>query len=180
MAETSRLKLRQQVADDYDNLIRHLTRKLGSSELAYEALHETFVRLDAVPVTTEVRNPASYVFQTAINIAKNRRKAQSYRLSASEVDALLDVSDEMPGPDRIAEARSELQAFERALVGLPERSRRVLRLMSFEGKTAQEAAEQLQVSVRTVAADYQNALRHCAKSLHRGMVVRLGGPRPKV
>jgi len=180
VADTNRLKLRRQLVENYDSLIKHLTRRLGSSDFAYEALHETFVRLDGVPETTEVRSPADYVFRTAVNIAKNRKKAQNYRLSPSEVEALIDVTDEAPDPARAAEARSDLQAFERALLQLPERSRRVLRLMSLEGKTAQETAEILQVSVRTVAADYQQGLQHCANSLHRPLLARLGGPRPRV
>jgi RNA polymerase sigma-70 factor (ECF subfamily) len=180
VADTNRLKLRQQLVGNYDNLIKHLTRRLGSSEFAYEALHETFVRLDGVPETTEVRSPADYIFRTAINIAKNRRKALSYRVSATEIEALIDVSDETPDPARIAEARSDFKAFERALLELPERQRHVLRLMSLEGKTAQETADHLKVSVRTVAADYQQALRHCANSLSRPLLTRLGGPRPRV
>ena len=180
MADTNRLKLRRQLVEKYDNLMRHLTRRLGSSEFACEALHETFVRIDGVPDTTEVRSPADYIFRTAINIAKNRRKAQSYRVSASEIEALIDVSDETPDPARIAEARSDFKAFERALLELPERPRHVLRMMSLEGKTAQETADHLQVSVRTVAADYQLALQHCANSLNRPLVTRLGGPRPRV
>jgi RNA polymerase sigma-70 factor (ECF subfamily) len=180
VADTNRLKLRQQLVGNYDNLIKHLTRRLGSSEFAYEALHETFVRLEGVPETTEVRSPADYIFRTAINIAKNRRKALSYRVSATEIEALIDVSDEAPDPARTAEARSDFKAFERALLELPERQRHVLRMMSLEGKTAQETADHLQVSARTVAADYQHALQYCAKSLSRPLLVRLGGPRPRV
>lgn len=180
VADTNRSRLRQQLVENYETLIKHLTRRLGSSEFAYEALHETFVRLDGVPDTMEVRSPSDYIFRTAINIAKNRRKAQSYRVPASEIDALIDVSDETPDPARIAEARSDFEAFERALKELPERPRRVIRLMSLEGKTAQETADILQVSVRTIAADYQLALRHCADSLDRPFLARLGGPRLRV
>ncbi len=180
MTETNRLKLRQQLAENYDNLIKHLTRRLGSSEFAYEALHETFVRLDGVAETTEVRSPADYIFRTAINIAKDRRKAQRYRVPASEIDALIEVTDETPSPAQIAEARSDFEAFERALMQLPERPRHVMRMMSLEGKTAQETAACLDVSARTVAADYQLALQHCAKSIGRPLVARLGGPRSRV
>ncbi|MBB4198993.1 RNA polymerase subunit sigma-24 [Rhodoblastus sphagnicola] len=179
MAETERLGLRQQIVENYDSLIARLTRRLGSSEHAYDVLHETFVRLDSVPATTQVLNPASYIFRTALNIERNRRKAQSYRVSVAEIDSLVDVCDETPDPAMVAEARSDFKAFERALLDLPERPRQVLRLMSLEGKTAQETADHLNVSVRTVAADYQNALQQCAKSLNRTPVVRLGGPRPR-
>ena len=177
MADTNRLKLRQELVEKYDSLIKSLTRRLGSSEFAYEALHETFVRLEGVPESTDVRSPADYIFRTAINVAKNSRKAQSYRVSAAEIDALIAVSDESPDPAKIAEARSDFAVFERAVKQLPERQQRVLRMIALEGRSARETAEQLQVSVRTVAADYQDALQHCATSLKRPLLARLGRPR---
>jgi RNA polymerase sigma-70 factor (ECF subfamily) len=180
VAESNRLKLRQQLVDDYDGLIKNLSRRLGSTDVAYEALHETFVRLGNVADATEIRHPADYIFRTAINVAKNSRKAQSYRVSASEIDELIGVSDEAPTPAQVAESRSDFEAFERALMKLPERPRQVLRMMSFEGKTAQETADFLGVSVRTVAADYQLALAECAKGVDRPLIARLGGPRRQI
>jgi RNA polymerase sigma-70 factor, ECF subfamily len=180
VAESNRLKLRQQLVDDYDGLIKSLARRLGSTDVAYEALHETFVRLGNGADATEIRQPADYIFRTAINVAKNRRKAQSYRASDAEIDELFDISDEAPSPAQVVEERSDFEAFERALMKLPERPRQVLRMMSFEGKTAQETADLLGVSVRTIAADYQLALSECAKSVGRPLIVRLGGPRRQV
>lgn len=179
MAESDRRRLREQIAESYDGLIRQLTRKLGSLDFAYEALHETFVRLERVPDSTQVRKPAGYIFRTAINIAKNRRKAQSYRVTAVEVDAILNIRDDAPDPARIVEARSDIDAFRKALAELPERPREVLRRMSIEGRTAHEVAEQLQVSIRTVEADLAHALKHCARSLQRPLLRRFGGPRPR-
>jgi RNA polymerase sigma-70 factor, ECF subfamily len=179
VADSNQVRLRQQFVANYDSLVRSLTRRLGSSEFAYEALHETFLRIERVPASTEVYSPADYIFRTAINIAKNRKKAQTYRVSATEIDALIDLCDESPDPARIVEARSDIEAFERALAKLPDRACRVMRLMSIEGKTIQETAEFLGVSVRTVAADLQTAMKHCAASLDRTLVPRLGGPRPR-
>jgi RNA polymerase sigma-70 factor (ECF subfamily) len=180
VAESDRRRLREQIVEGYDGLIRQLTRRLGSLDFAYEALHDTFVQLERVPDGTQVRKPADYIFRTAINIAKNRRKAQNYRVSAAEIDALLDVRDETPDPARIAEARSDVEAFKKALAELPERPREVLRQMAIEGRTAQDVAEQLKVSVRTVEADLAQALKHCAGSLGRPLYRRLGGPRPRM
>ncbi|WP_343299645.1 RNA polymerase sigma factor [Afipia sp. NBIMC_P1-C3] len=177
LAESNQTRLKRQLAENYDTLVKHLTGQLGSSEFAYEVLHETFVRLDRVPDATLVEKPADYVFRTAINVAKNLRKARTYRVPASEIDALLEVTDNRPSPAQIAEERSDFEAFERALRELPERPHHVLRMMSLEGKTAEETAEALGVSVRTVSSDYQHALQHCAKSIDRRISPRLGGPR---
>ncbi len=103
MAESNRLKLRQQLVDDYDGLVKNLARRLGRPTSRTKRLHETFVRLGNVADAAEIRQPADYIFRTAINVAKNTRKAQSYRVSASEIDELIGVSDEAPTPAQVVE-----------------------------------------------------------------------------
>ena len=111
MADINRARLRGQLVENYEHLVRKLTRRLGSSDFAYEALHETFLRLERVDEVVPVRSPADYLFRIAINIAKDRRKAQNRRLGAAEIDALLEVCDDGPDPARVAEARSEIEVF---------------------------------------------------------------------
>lgn len=179
VADSNRVRLRGQLVENYGGLVRKLTRRLGSSDFAHEALHETFLRLDRVTDAVPVRCPADYIFRTAVNIAKDRQKARTYRVSASEIDALLDVCDERPDPARIVEARSEIEAFKRALAELPARPREVLRSVSIEGRSPHEVAAELGVSVRTVESDPKLALSRCADCLDRTLIRRLGGPRPR-
>ncbi len=179
MTSINRVRLRSQLVENYDTLIRKLTRRLGSSDFAHEALHETFVRLDRVTDAVPVRSPADYIFRTAINVAKDRQKAQNYRVSRTEIDTLLDVSDDAPDPARIVEARSEIEAFKRALSELPERPRAVLESILVEGRPPQEVSAELRVSLRTVESDLKLALSHCADRLSHTMIRRLGGPRPR-
>ncbi|HEY8261221.1 MAG TPA: RNA polymerase sigma factor [Methylosinus sp.] len=179
MIETNRARLCNQLVESYDELVTQLTRRLGSSDFAYEALHEAFLRLDRVNDAAPVRSPKDYIFCTAVNIAKDRKKAGRRRVSAATVDALLDICDDTPDPARVAEARSEIEAFKRAMAELPPRRREVLRKIALEGRTAQEVASSFQVTTRTIETDLKQALTHCAESLSRKPVVRLGGPRPK-
>lgn len=179
MADINRVRLRGQLVENYENLVRKLTRRLGSSDFAYEALHETFLRLDRVTDAAEVRSPADYIFRIAINIAKDRQKAQNRRVSPSEIDALLDISDENPDPAQVAEARSEIEAFKRALAELPARARDILRSIAVEGEAAQQVAARLGVSLRTVESDLKLALSHCADCLDYKLIRRFGGPRPR-
>lgn len=179
MTESNPVKLRRHLAENYDSLIKHLSRRLGSTDFAYEALHETFVRLDNVPDTTEVQSPPHYLFRAAVNVAKNRHKAGSYRVSPAEIDAEFKIADTAPTPAQIAEERSDFEAFERALRELPERQRRVLQLVALDGKSAQEAAAQLGITVRTLTSDYTQALEHCATSIGRPVVRRIGRPRTR-
>ncbi len=175
----NRIRLRGQLVENYDGLIRKLTRRLGSSDFAHEALHETFLRLNRVTDAEPVRSPSDYIFRTAINIAKDRQKAQNQRVSASEIDALLDVCDDGPDPARVAEARSEIEAFKRALAKLPPRPREVLCSIAIEGQRPLEVATRLRISIRTVESDLNLALAHCADTLNHTLRRRLGGPRPR-
>jgi RNA polymerase sigma-70 factor (ECF subfamily) len=170
--------LRARLVENYGVLIKQLTRRLGSTDFAYEALHETFLRLDRVSDATAVTSPTDYIMRTAINVAKDRWKSPNHR-AGGEVDALLNVSDETPDPARIVEARLEIEAFKRALAELPARPREVLHSISIEGRSADEVAKQLDVSVRTVESDLRKALKHCADGLDRKLISRLGGPRPR-
>jgi RNA polymerase sigma-70 factor, ECF subfamily len=134
------MRLRGQLVDNYDGLIKKLTRCLGSSDFAYEALHETFLRLDRVTDAVTVRSPADYILRIAINVAKDRRKAQIYGLNTSEIDALLELCDDGPDPARVVEARSDIDALKRALAALPTRPRDVLRSIALEGQSSRDVA----------------------------------------
>ena len=179
MAGINRVRLRGQLVENYDGLVKKLTRRLGSSDFAYEALHETFLRLERITDSTPIRSPADYIFRIAINIARDRQKAQNQRVSTAEVDALLDVSDDEPSPARIVEARSDIDAFKRALAELPARPRDVLHSITIEGLTPHVVATRLGVSIRTVESDLKLALGHCANCLDYRVIRRLGGPRPR-
>ena len=173
-------RLRLQLVENYDGLVRRLTRRLGSSEFAREALHETFVKLDRVGETTEIRSPADYIFRTAINVANDQRRASSARVSAGEIDALLDIADDRPDPAAEAEARSDVKALMAAMERLPSRPRDVFYRIAVAGCSSKEIAESLGVTTRTVESDFRLALLHCADHLGQVLPKRSGGPRRRL
>ena len=66
--------------------------------LAYEVLHETFLRLEIGCWTRRpVRSPVDYAFRVAINLAGDHQKSQQHWVSASAIDALLDAELIAPG-----------------------------------------------------------------------------------
>jgi RNA polymerase sigma-70 factor (ECF subfamily) len=164
---------------DYNTLSRQLTRRLGSAELASEALHETFLRLDRMSDATSVRSPKDFLFRIAVNIATDRRRVERRYLSAAEVDYLLDVPDDSPDPAEIAEARSELEALDRALAELSPRRREVFKAAILQKIPDHKIAARLGINVRTVETDLKHALSHCASRLGRKLIRRPGGPRPR-
>ena len=167
MAETSRATLRQLLLVGYDDLKRSLTRRLGSSDLAGEALQETYLRIECTPNIGVVRSPRAYLFRAAFNIAINRRLAENRRLTVSETEALLDIADDRPDPGQVVEARSEIEALKRAVAELPSRRREIFLASWRDELPHRQIAERHGVTIRTVQIELKHALEHCAQRLGR-------------
>lgn len=159
--------LRDLLHAEYVDLDRRLTRRLGSPDLAAEALNETYLRLEGMSQIGPVRSPRAYLFRIALNIASDRRRAEKRHLTADQVDRLLDVPDDRPDAARVVEDRSEISLLRRAIAELPERRRRVLMLSRIDGMPSREIAALLEVTVRTVETDLKQALEQCAERLKR-------------
>lgn len=144
----------------YPDLRKRLARRLGSADAANEALQDTYLRLQGAEFAGEIRNPRSYLITMALNIASNRVRSEARHLSAGDVQELVEIADDSPGPLRVAEARSELTAVEEALRGLPTRRRAMFRRFWVDNASYQEIALDFNVSERTVRHDLLLATRY--------------------
>lgn len=167
VSESSRITLQKVLLSGYADFVRLLARRLGSTDLAHDALQETYLRLQRDVELGPIQNPKSYLLRMAINAASNLRKSERRLLSAEQVEALLAFADDAPGPARAAEARSEMQALVRVLEELPERRRQMFLASWVEDTPNQEIARRFGVTVRTVQFELRNALDHCTQRLKR-------------
>lgn len=165
MSENSLALLRGFLAARYDDLKLRLTRRLGSAELAGEALQDTYLRLQRAHRAGAVRSPGAYLFRMAFNTALDHRRAEKRRLSVLEIRDLLDIADEAPGPAQIAEGRGEIEALERVMAELPPRRRAILLAVRLEGMPQRQIAERLGISLRLVEKELQRAQEYCAERL---------------
>lgn len=179
MSDPSTKSLREALADDYDGLTRRLTRCLGSADFAREALHEAYLRVERVTDSVQLRSPLDYLFRTALNVAKDRRKKDRHLLSAAEIDAIMEIPDDQPDPSMVVESRIELKAFEKAIGELSPRRRDVFVCAHVDQLPHREIAARFGINVRTVEFDLQYAMEHLSRRLGR-KVLRRFGPRPKV
>jgi RNA polymerase sigma factor (sigma-70 family) len=167
VAETSWASLRQLLVDRYQDLRDRLTRRLGSAELASEALHEAYLRLDRTDPPGVVSSPAAYLFRTAFNIANDRRRTEGRHAHRAVVDAVSDIPDRQPGPEDIAEARAELAVLGRALLNLTPRQRAILIAARYEGIPREEIARRYKISRRLVQLELQRGLESCKDYLDK-------------
>lgn len=165
MSDVHRAALQRFLASNYDTLSQRLARRIGSAEAANEALQETYLRLENASPLAPVRNPLHYLLQIAQNIAIDRRRAETRRMTTNEIDALLDLADEAPDPSRVAEARSELRALQRVINEMPERRKCIFQAVLLDKVPRREIARRFGVSIRTVDIEVQRALEYGARRL---------------
>lgn len=168
MSDTNRAALLSLLVASYDDLRSRLARRAGSAELADEALQDTFLRLSSTTGIGPVRDLRAYLFRVALSIVSNRRLAERRRRTVSEADALFEMVDDRPGPDREIEARSEINALKQVIRELPARRREMFMATFVNEVPLRETAERFGVSVRTVQVELKQALVHCAARLDRG------------
>jgi RNA polymerase sigma factor (sigma-70 family) len=168
MSENAQIILMDYLAKRYASLKSRLTRVLGNDDLASDALHDTWVRLSGKEDYGLIQNPGAYLLRMTVNAAMNIHRRQQRLLSGDDVDALLDeMADPTPGPEQLAEVRSDLNAFLALLERMPERRRKVVFLIHWEELTHGEVARLLGISERTVANELQR--------VHESVTVRLNG-----
>jgi RNA polymerase sigma-70 factor (ECF subfamily) len=167
MTNATPTMLRGLLAARYDDLKARLSRRLGSSELASDALQDTYVRLGVAEVSGPIRSPAAYLFRMAFNVAMDQKRVEKRRLVRNEIHDLLDIADEAPGPDRIAEARFEVEALQKSIAELPPRRRVILLAARLQGMPQREIASRLGVSLRLVEKELRLAQEYCAQKLDK-------------
>jgi RNA polymerase sigma factor (sigma-70 family) len=178
MSETTRATLRALLEAGYAAFRERLKRRLGSEDLADDALQDTWLRLARGGDVGVVRSPDTYLFRIALNVAADRRQAERRRLSQAEVTAAIHMADDRLDPGRIAEARAEIAALERALEELSPRRRAIFILARVEEVAHDEIARRFGISPRMVEKELRHALDHCSARLSRNIVRRFG-PRPR-
>ena len=174
MTEAIRELLRNALVENYSELMRRLAQRLGSQDLAVEALHEIWLRLERPGSFSEVLNARAYLYRAALNAARNVKIAETRRLSPLEIDALLDFPDEAPDAEQIVDSRIELARLDAAIAKLPERTRLVLLEALLGNYSYDDLAQRHGVTVRTIHNDLRSAIAHCGNQLGKNAVFAFG------
>lgn len=173
--ETTSLPLLRLFMERRHELRRRLKNRLGSDELANDALQETYLRIKRMTEAPAISsNPAGYLFRMAVNVATDQRQADARYLTGEEVEDLLQVGADTLDPARIVHAKLEVAALERALDELTGRQRAILIAARVEDVPQEDIARRFGISVRMVGKELRKALDHCGKRLDRKVTQRFG------
>ena len=174
MIETPRSTLRALLENGYLGLRDRLKKRLGSQDLADEALQDTWLRLARGGEVGTLERPDHYLFRIALNAAADRRDAENRKLSQAEVYATLHIADHVLDAQEIADARGELRLLEDALEDLSPRRKAIFILARVDEIAHDEIARRFGISGRMVEKELRQALDHCAERLGRNVVRRFG------
>jgi RNA polymerase sigma factor (sigma-70 family) len=156
--------LKNALVAGYEQLKARLTQRLGSSELAAEAVQDTWLRLHRLEGVRGVDNPRSYLFRIALNVARDR-VTHERRYVQLEQNGGIDLIDQAAGPANTVEMRSELMEVERLMAELPPRQREILVAARLDGLPRSEIAKRLGVSLSTVEKELKQAHEYCLSRL---------------
>jgi RNA polymerase sigma-70 factor (ECF subfamily) len=171
-------RLRQELVDQYDDLKKRLTRRLGSEDMASDVLQEMYLHLERPARIGAVRNPKHYLLMIATNIARMSFRRNRRWTDMMELDAALGFVDETPNPLVRLEALQDVEALKLVIAEMTERRQRILFASRVEGVRLSDLAGELGLSERTVAKELKIALMLCGQRLKRDIVQRFG-PRPR-
>ncbi|MGH7947316.1 MAG: RNA polymerase sigma factor, partial [Opitutaceae bacterium] len=108
----------------------------------------------------------SYLFQTARNAAYDQARRNNIVSIESVAEiASLSVLEAAPDSAETLTRDQELEILAQAIDSLPDRCRLIVKLQKFRGLSYQEISQQLGISVHTVNAQIQKAMRLCRNFL---------------
>jgi RNA polymerase sigma factor (sigma-70 family) len=154
--------------EHYDVLKRRLTYRLGSSEMAGDVLHDTYVKLAARQgLEAPVSSPRSFLLRTAMNAAIDRIRADNRLLYSDEIEQLLDPDEQGVNPADAAIARIDLEAVARVMDRLPRRQRQLLFASRVDGTPQRELAQRYGISLRRVESEIRAAHDFCVAEMRK-------------
>ncbi|HEY4275179.1 MAG TPA: sigma-70 family RNA polymerase sigma factor [Rhizomicrobium sp.] len=173
MSENDKYVLRKVFLNSYSDLVKTITKRLGSRERAEDALHDAYIRLERNGEVS-AQSPRAYLVRMALNIATDTWRAENHPkripgvpqesrsiLTAMGRDAALNAIDENPDAERVAVARSDLRRLNAILAELPARRRAIFEAIWLEGATPEQAADRFDLALRTIQQELKLAREHC-------------------
>lgn len=174
MTDSGREFLRNIFLLGYDDLKTRLTRRLGSAELAGDALQDAWLRLEHARPIGQVLRPKPYILRIAYNIALKRLRRERTMVTLEEVREELSLVDDAPLATQATESREELALLLRAAEELTPRQRNILFAARLDGDTLQDIAIRFGIPERAVARELRRALLYCGERVGRKVVPQRG------
>lgn len=156
-------ELREFIVANYDTLLRRVTQYAGCAQLAADSLHDIWVRLADKGCGSEpILSAEAYIYRMACNRAIDLARSERIHQGMGFDDILLDgLADAAPGPEKIAEARSEVRRLIRAVELLPPRRQAIFIGVRVENLSRREVAARHGVTLALVTKVVRDSKQLC-------------------
>ncbi|RZF64841.1 RNA polymerase sigma factor [Sphingomonas populi] len=125
-----------------------------------DIVQDTWLRA-ARPATTEITHPRAFLFQTALNLFRDRKRREAVRQQHREGV----TADQGRGDGHGMSEQEAILELERIVLDLPEKMRDVFVLSRFRHMSNAEIATTLGISIKTVEWRMGKALALCMSRL---------------
>ncbi|MDB4309138.1 sigma-70 family RNA polymerase sigma factor [Porticoccaceae bacterium] len=144
-----------------------------------DIVQETYVRVCQIKRPDEIRQPRSYLFRTARNLALDYLKRSDNKLTdgmdEEDMNSLIDHSKGDDSTfDQVA-SNQEFALFCEAVRHLPVKCRRVFVMKKVYGYSQIEIAKQLNISIGTVEKHISQGIKRCACFMQQHRNTEQGG-----
>lgn len=155
-----------------EDLVRFFALRLKSPAAGEDLVQDIYLRIAAIDLGADVRNPAGYLYRLGSNLMLDRIRGEKrsaardhdWRDSHRTLIGAEEVAEEPPADVAVA-SRQRLDAVVAALKELPEQTQRVFRMHKFDGLSHSEVAQALGISRSAVEKHCMAALKRLAERL---------------
>lgn len=147
--------------------LRARLRRLGVPEdEVSDVVQDAYLKLARLEDVSHIASGRAYFFTAARNAWLERiRHDRVVRIDSMSSYEGLDIVDDVPGPERQAWARVELQRVRDHIEALPERCRTIFKLRRLEGLSYREIGDRLGMPERTVSSDASRGLKRLMNAI---------------
>jgi RNA polymerase sigma factor (sigma-70 family) len=151
-------------------LYRFFERRVATPAEAEDLVQDVYLRLVGRDRPEAMRNPEAFLFTIASNLLRDRARAARVRSSVlvDLGDAVANVAQATPGPDREAASRERLARAKAALLALPPDTRAIFVLHRFEGFSYRAIAEAKRITIAEVRKHLALAMNATIDALGEG------------
>lgn len=147
----------------YTDLLLSLGRRTGCMQLAYDVLHDAFIRYLLADRQTRIDQPNAYLRRVAQTVLIDHFRVSGRFCSLDESEGLAAAYESegehfAPSAEHLADMQQRLEALQRVINCLPARCREVFWLARIEGHRQPDIARMLGISLSAVERHLIRAL----------------------
>jgi len=150
-------------------LVKYANGIVGDRAQAEDVVQEAYIRFSAAGGEQRQRapivNPVGYLYRIVRNLAFDWVRRASAEATSPQSEQIERVANDAPTAEDVLFYRDELRVVAEALAELPERTRIAFNMVRLEGRTLQQVADRLGISVVRAHQLVREAVLHGSRKL---------------